>query len=239
MSVARGDAGDQLAHQRGPLVAVHRREDLAAPEALDHDLLEDDVARPDLQGGGGHRAEDDEHAVLGEERHDVAGRAAADRVDAGDDRAVTHDLAHALAPAVVVGRDDVADALLAQLLDAGGAAYEPEDPTPRATASWATMRPTAPLAAFWTIQSPSDTSRKSSSAMALNGIETSWAAASSGISSGTGMRPFGGGHDVLRPGAERTADGDALADLESLDALAQRLDDAHQPRCRRARASRA
>lgn len=51
------------------------------------------------------------------------------------------------------------------------------------------MRPTAPLAAFWMIQSPSCRSSECSRLMALNGIETSWAAASSVIASGTGTSP--------------------------------------------------
>jgi len=51
------------------------------------------------------------------------------------------------------------------------------------------MRPTAPFAAFWTIQSPFSAPRKCSRLMVLNGIDTSCAALSSLSDSGTGMRP--------------------------------------------------
>ncbi len=60
---------------------------------------------------------------------------------------------------------------------------------PRALPSCATMRPTAPFAAFWMSQSPSCRSSEWSRLMALNGIETSCAASSSVIASGTGTRP--------------------------------------------------
>ena len=61
--------------------------------------------------------------------------------------------------------------------------------TPRVAANWASRRPTAPFAAFWMIQSPASTSRKSRRLSALNGIATSWAAVSSLRASGTGMSP--------------------------------------------------
>ncbi len=51
------------------------------------------------------------------------------------------------------------------------------------------MRPTAPFAAFWMIQSPSCRSSECSRLIALNGIETSCAADSSSIASGTGTSP--------------------------------------------------
>ncbi|MNR20443.1 hypothetical protein D3C85_1372820 [compost metagenome] len=59
---------------------------------------------------------------------------------------------------------------------------------PRERASMARVLPTAPLAVFWMIQSPSVTPRNSSSEMALKGMAISWAAASSPMASGTGAR---------------------------------------------------
>ena len=60
---------------------------------------------------------------------------------------------------------------------------------PRAGANCATSLPTAPFAVFCTIQSPGSRSRESRRASALNGIETSCAAVSSLMASGTGIRP--------------------------------------------------
>ena len=108
----------------------HGREDLAAPEALDDDLLEDHVARPDLQRGGGHRAEDDQDPVVGEQRDHVTGGACRRRSRRRPPGVVAHDVADPVAPAVVVGRDDPLDALLAQLLDARRTAYESEHVDP-------------------------------------------------------------------------------------------------------------
>ena len=54
------------------------------------------------------------------------------------------------------------------------------------------MRPTAPFAAFWIIQSPASRPSESSTLIALNGMDPSCAACSSGRSSGTGMSPAAG-----------------------------------------------
>jgi hypothetical protein len=71
---------------------------------------------------------------------------------------------------------------------ASGRRTRPVTRMPRPGASCATMRPTAPLAAFWTSTSPSARSRLSSRLAALNGMATSWAAALSGMPSGAGTR---------------------------------------------------
>ncbi len=103
---------------------------------------------------------------------------------------------------------------------------------PRAGANWATSLPTAPLAVFCTIQSPDCTSSESSRASALNGMEISCAAVSSLIASGTGSKAGRLGHEVLGPDTEGAA-GDPLPDLQSLDALAERVDHADRLGARR------
>ena len=63
---------------------------------------------------------------------------------------------------------------------------------PRALANCATSRPTAPVAAFCTSTSPRWRPRCSSRETALKGMATSWAAASSGSCSGSGISEAAG-----------------------------------------------
>ena len=78
---------------------------------------------------------------------------------------------------------------------------------------------------FCTIHSPGFRSSEWSRASALNGIESSWAAVSSLIASGTGTSAAALADEELGPRAEGAA-GDPLPDLQAVDAFAQRVDDA-------------
>ena len=138
-----------------------------------------------------HRAEDDERAALGEQRQHVTGRRAADRVDARDDRRAADDLAR---PGRASPSSSVAtialDALLAQLVDPGGAADESDDVD---AAGGCELRDASARPRRWRRSGRSSRPRPGrgspAALIALNGIETSCAAASSGMPSGTGMSP--------------------------------------------------
>jgi hypothetical protein len=96
------------------------------------------------------------------------------------DRGSPGESAHLILPVLGIGRDHVAHALRLELGDPLHGRTRLTTCTPRAAPSWATMRPTAPFAAFWIIQSPVASPSESSTLIALNGMDPSCAACSSG-----------------------------------------------------------
>ncbi|OEI67187.1 hypothetical protein Cus16_3195 [Curtobacterium sp. ER1/6] len=217
-------ARDELAEELALELGGHGLADDRTPEALHRELAEDDLARRDLERRRRHRAEDDERAVLAHDRGDVAGGLPADGLDAGDDRGAAGELADLVLPALRVGGDDAVDALLAELLDALGATDQADDvdatglPELRDHAADGTVRgvlddPVALVQVERVQQADGAERHRHELRRGLVGHRVRHR-----------DEPGGVGHVVLGPDAERTA-GDALADLQPVDALAERLDD--------------
>ena len=139
---------------------------------------------------------------------------------------VADDLRDAVAPAVVVGRDDPVDALLAQLRDAVGTAYETEHV--HATGLGQLGDEAADGAVGGVLHDPvalgdlEEVEQRDRAERHRDQLRGGL------VADALGHRDERGGrrHDQLGPRTEGAAAGDALADRQALDALAERLDDA-------------
>ncbi|CEE83462.1 hypothetical protein XAC2852_880048 [Xanthomonas citri pv. citri] len=114
----------QLADHAALVLGLGGGHDLAAPEAAHCGLLEDHIATGNLQRFAGHRAERDQLAAFGQQPHQLACCLAGDRVDRAHDRRIAGQRAHAVLPTVLRGRHRIADAQCLEFVHAGIATHQ-------------------------------------------------------------------------------------------------------------------